>query len=167
MSSLEFLSPACARAEAGFEPRPRSPLAGALPGGGASGIEDISLTVGKLEVRGEVAAIDVDAEVVRLTPERALVLCSSERTAAIEAELRESFGAVIDVTGALAGLRLRSPTLMRRLTELELDRLPAVGAVARVRTLVTRDAEGFRLFFPQEYGEYMARTILDTARGLP
>jgi sarcosine oxidase gamma subunit len=56
---------------------------------------------------------------------------------------------------------------MRRLTDLDLDSLPAVGAVAHVKAYVLRDdAETFRLFFPQEYGHYLAEVVVDAAEGL-
>jgi carbon-monoxide dehydrogenase large subunit len=49
---------------------------------------------------------------------------------------------------------------------LDLDELPAVGAVAHVPTLVLRNGEEFRLFFPQEYGHYMAEVVIDTLEGI-
>ena len=55
---------------------------------------------------------------------------------------------------------------MRRLTDLDLDDLPAVGAVAHVPTIVLRNGEEFRLFFPQEYGHYLAEVVLDTLEGV-
>jgi sarcosine oxidase gamma subunit len=67
----------------------------------------------------------------------------------------------------LAGLQVHGEALMRRLTELDLDELPAVGAVAHVQAYVIRDGgETFRLFFPQEYGDYLAEVVIDTAEGL-
>ncbi len=58
--------------------------------------------------------------------------------------------------------------MLRRATDLDLDRLPAVGSVAHVQTLVLRDdEETFRLFFPQEYGHYLAEVLVDAARGVP
>jgi sarcosine oxidase gamma subunit len=42
-----------------------------------------------------------------------------------------------------------------------------VGAVAHVQAYVLRDdAETFRLFFPQEYGHYLAEVVVDAAEGL-
>ena len=171
MSNLAFLSPDAARADSSFAPRLTSPLARALASA-PSGIEDLSLSTGKLEVRGDLNGFgDVgDAEVIRITPERALVLCAYERAASLRAELAGRFRATVDLTGALAGLRIDRPDaerLLRRLTELDLDRLPAIGGVAHVATHVVRDGPtAFRLFFPQEYAHYFAEVVLDAAKGL-
>jgi hypothetical protein len=76
---------------------------------------------------------------------------------------------VIDVTGALAGLRIARPdaaTLMRRLTDLDLESLPAAGAVAHVPAIVRGGGASFELFWPQEYGHYLAHVVVDTAEGL-
>jgi sarcosine oxidase gamma subunit len=169
VSDLAFLSPNAARADS-FAPRMTSPLA--LAHARPSGIEDVSLSTGKLEVRGDLTGLgdDADVEVIRVTPERALVLCEYERAASLLAELLGDFRATVDLTGALAGLRIDRPDaerLLRRLTELDLDRLPAVGAVARVPVHVLRDGPtAFRLFFPQEYGHYFAEVVIDAAEGL-
>lgn len=165
MSELEFLSPDQSRPWNGSEPRLRSPLSAALAGGG-HGVEDLSLELAKIEVRGHLNADSVDAEVVPITPERALVLCPFERGAEVRARLREGGGTVVDMTGALACLRLHGVTTMRRLTELDLDRLPAVGSVARIPALVLREGDAFRLLFPEEYGDYLGAVVLDTTRGL-
>ncbi len=160
MSELAFLSVDRGRTGNGFEPRFASPLARALAG--TERIRDLS-RIGKNEVRGDVDAIDVDAEVVRLGPRRALVLCEYERCADIRARLP---GLVVDVTGALAGLEVEGEPAMRRLTDLDLDALPAAGKVAEVPALVLRDGERFRLFFPQELGHHLAAVVLDTLEGL-
>ncbi len=55
---------------------------------------------------------------------------------------------------------------MRRLTDLDLGALPAVGKVAEVPTVVLREGDRFRLFFPQELGHYLAEVVLDTLDGL-
>lgn len=153
MSTLDFLSPSAAPTA--------SPLARALAG--ADGIRDLSL-LGKLEVRrADVAALDVDAEVIRITPARGLVICPAER----RAELRSTLpGLVIDVSASLAGIEIEGDALMRRLTDLDLDALPAAGKVADVRALVTRDSTGFRIFFPQEYGDSVVENVRDVQAGL-
>ena len=165
MKGLEFLSPDEASERDGFEPTMVSPLARAFAHGRPRGIEDVSLTTGKIEVRGETGPVE-GAEIIPITPARALVLCDYERCA----ELRAGFDTAIDLTGALAGLRIDRPdaeTLMRRLTELDLDDLPATGAVAHMPATVLRDGPtSFRLFFPQEYGHSMAEIVFDAARGL-
>jgi sarcosine oxidase gamma subunit len=158
---LDFLSPDKAAPEAVW----RSPLERALREAPPE-IADVSLT-GKLDVRGDVSSLKSRAlEIVRLTPERALVLCDFTKTGEIRAKLAERFF-VVDMSAVLAGLRVRGETLMRRLTELDLGALPAVGAVAHVQAYVIRDGdETFRLYFPQEYGHYLVEVVIDAAQGV-
>jgi hypothetical protein len=160
MSELSFLSPDEARAENGFEPRAASPLARALAG--ADGIGDLSL-LGKLEVRGPLSAIDADADVISITPHRAIVICDAGRVSVLRKSLP---GMVVDVTAALAGIEVEGETLMSRLTDLALDRLPAAGKVADVPALVSRDGARFRIFFPQEYGDSVVETVRDAQDGV-
>ncbi len=166
MSELEFLSPDRARPEDDFEPIFRSPLERALRDAPA-GVHDLSRS-GKLEVRGDLDGADFPpkAEVVRLGAHRALVLCRAEELASARAELRERFPFVVDLTGALAGIQVQGEPLLRRLTDLDLAALPAAGAVARVPATVLRDGERFRIFFPQEYGAYVAEVVLDALAGV-
>jgi hypothetical protein len=159
VTELAFLSVDGGRSGDGFEPRFASPLARALSG--TTQVRDLS-HLGKIEVRGDVDAIDVDVEVVRLGPSRALVLCDYERCAGLRERLP---GLVIDLTGALAGLELEGVRAMRRLTDLDLDSLPAAGKVAEVPAIVLRDGDRFRLFFPQEVGHYLAEVVLDALEG--
>jgi len=67
----------------------------------------------------------------------------------------------------LAGIEIETPlapTLLSRLTDLD---SPGVGAVARVRALVSHDgANRYRLWFPQEYAAYMAAIVRDALEGL-
>ncbi|HEY3183656.1 MAG TPA: hypothetical protein VGJ77_12525, partial [Gaiellaceae bacterium] len=72
----------------------------------------------------------------------------------------------IDMTAALAGLELDGERALRRLTDLDLDALPAVGKVAEVPAVALRDGERFRIFFPQELADYVAEVVLDTLDGL-
>jgi sarcosine oxidase gamma subunit len=161
MDVLDFLSPDLAAPEA----RWRSPLERALRHA-PSDVTDISLT-GKLEIRGDIGTLRSRAlELVPITSDRALVLCDFTKTAEIRAKLAERF-LVIDRSAALAGLQVRGETLMRRLTDLDLDALPAVGSVAHVLAYVLRDDdETFRLFFPQEYGHYLGEVVVDAAEGV-
>jgi sarcosine oxidase gamma subunit len=160
VSHLDFLSPELADADAVW----RSPLERALAHA-PDGVEDLSRT-GVLDVRGEVDGLDA-GEVVRLTPERALVLCTYEETALVRTRLAGAGCLVVDVSAGWAGLRVRGETLVRRLTDLDLDALPAVGALAHVQALVLRDdADTFRLYFPQEYGHHVAEVVVDAAEGL-
>jgi len=160
VTELDFLSPDRARRDGGFEPLFASPLARVLAG--TTSARDLSRG-GKIEVRGDVETIDVDAEVIRITPRRALVLCPYERCAELRAQLP---GTVIDMTGALAGLELEGERAMRRLTDLDLEALPAVGKVADVPAIVLRDGPRFRIFFPQEFGHYVGEVVLDVLAGL-
>jgi hypothetical protein len=171
VTDLTFLSVDRARVGDGFAPEARSPLARALASAAPSaGVEDISLSLAKLEVRGDVGSLRADGgEVLRITDERALVLCAASDVARVRDGLRAPGRTVIDLTAALAGLRLRRPDaerILRRLTDLDLAALPAVGSVARVRTVVVRDGEDtFRMLFPQEYGHYVAEVVLDAIAG--
>jgi hypothetical protein len=135
-----------------------SPLARALRG--AEGIADLSL-LGKLEVRG--GAVPPGPEVIRSSPERALVLCPLERRAEVRSTLP---GFVVDVTAAFAGIELTGERLLRRLTDLDLDALPAAGKVAGVAAFVARDGDRFRIFFPQELGDSVVELVRDAQAGL-
>jgi heterotetrameric sarcosine oxidase gamma subunit len=162
MENLGFLSPDLAGADASWS----SPLERALADAPA-GIEDLSRT-GVLDVRGELDGLDAgDADVVRLTPERALVLCPFEEAARLRSRLAGARRLVVDVSAGWAGLSVRDEAVLRRLTDLDLERLPAVGSVAHVRTILIRpDNETFRLYFPQEYADYVAEALLDAAKGM-
>jgi hypothetical protein len=70
------------------------------------------------------------------------------------------------MTGALAGLELEGDRAMRRLTDLDLDALPAVGKVADVPALLLRDGSRYRLFFPQEYAHFVGEVVLDALEGI-
>ena len=162
MIDLGFVSPDKAEPQAEW----RSPLARALRDAPRH-VVDLS-GWGKLELRGEIDRVDFPyrAEVVRITPRRALVLTRNPRTASLRAKLRAQGLFVTDLTGALAGIQLRDETVLRRLTDLDLGALPAVGAVAHVQATVLRDGEHFRIFFPQEYSDYLAEVVLDALEGV-
>jgi heterotetrameric sarcosine oxidase gamma subunit len=130
-------------------------------------VEDLSRT-GVLDVRGELNGLDAGgAEVVRLTPERALVLCSFEDAGRLRARLAGAGRRVVDVSAGWVGLRLQGETLLRRLTDLDLEALPALGLLAHVHALVIRDdGDTFRLYVPQEYGHSVAEAVIDAAEGL-
>jgi hypothetical protein len=163
---LDFLSPDLAAPDlAPAETAWRSPLERALadaPGG----LEDISKT-GVLEIRGDLETLDVPAaELVTITPIRGLLLCDADRVTEIRQKVRQDFLA-IDVSAGWAGLRVRGEQLLRRLTDLDLETLPAVGSIHHVQTLVIRDeGETFRLFFPQEYGHSVVEIVIDAVEGL-
>ena len=88
----------------------------------------------------------------------------------VTGEVDAAVAARLGPAAGLAGLEVvgpRAPTLLRRLTDLDLDALPAVGPVSAVRTLlVARGQDGFRVWFPQEYSDHMAACVLDAAAGI-
>jgi len=160
VTELAFLSPGRASAEAEW----RSPLDRALQGAPPE-ISDLSAT-GKIEIRGDLRSFRLrSVELVRITPTRGLVLCDHAKTVDVLERLSGNFLA-IDVSGTLAGLQVHGESLMRRITDLDLDALPAVGAVSHVPAVVLRDGDTFRLFFGQEYSDYLAEVVLDAWEGL-
>jgi sarcosine oxidase gamma subunit len=167
VTQLEFLS-ARPAATAEFRPQLRSPLERALAHVPRTvELRDLSLELAKFEVRGELDAVEGD--LIRITPTRGLVLAPYADGETVETRLRRQAATVIDVTGALAALRVAgplAPTLMRRLTDLDLDVLPAAGAVVHVPAIVRGGGELFDLFWPQEYGHYLAHVVVDAAEGL-
>ena len=132
-----------------------SPLARALRG--AAGIRDLSL-VPKLEVRGPaVGDLGPEVDVLQLTPTRALVIGEPSSSPA---------GSTIDVTSALAGIAVEGDRLVRRLTDLDLSRLPAPGRLAGIQAFVFERGGEYRIFVPQEYGHSMVEIVRDAQAGL-
>ena len=171
MIELDFLSVDRAVEDDRWSPLARSPLARVLAAHGDLGLEDVSLTTGKFEARGDVGSLGPDGtEIIRVSDDKALVLCPYERVGATREALAASGAFVVDLTGALAGLRIDRPdaeTLVRRLTDLPLDALPTVGALAHVQAWILRDGPtAFRIFFAQEYGDYVGEVVVDAAEGL-
>ena len=119
--------------------------------------------LGKLEVRGDVDALDALA----LAPGRALLVLDDDPLVERDRLVDQGYR-VYDMTAALAALEVEGEDLMRRLTELDLDTLPAIGAIARGTTALIerRGGERFRLFVPQELGQFVAEVVNDMARGL-
>ena len=78
--------------------------------------------------------------------------------------------AAVGPAAGVAGIEIAAPEaehLLRRLTDLDLGALPALGAVAHVQALVVREAPGrVRIWFPQEYSDYLAEVVLDAWEGL-
>jgi hypothetical protein len=72
------------------------------------------------------------------------------------------------LTPALAALEVEGEDLMRRLTDLDLDALPAVGSILRGTPAVIdrRGHDRFRPFVRQELGQFVAETVTDLAAGL-
>ena len=125
--------------------------------------------LGKLELRGDVSSLEpAEGEVLLpLGPGRALLL-TGRPTAAARERLAASGYRVYDMTDALATLELDGEDLLRRLTELDPTKLPAIGSIARgtPALIERRDGEHFRLHVPRELGEYVAEVIADLAQGL-
>jgi hypothetical protein len=161
VSVLDFLSPARCAPEA-----LASPLARALASS-PEALRDLSLDA-KVEVRGDLTLVELapGEELVRLSPRRGLLLVDGDPLAAIE-RLREGGVRAYDMTAALAGLELEGEVLLRRLTDLDLNALPAAGGFARIGATIVRDeGERFRVYFPQELGHYVAEVVLDAIAGL-
>jgi hypothetical protein len=165
--SLDFLSPSrCA------EGTTVSPLRRALDPSARNGarqrvVGDLSLE-GKLELRGDLDLVEPleGEELVRLSPRRGFLFTPYDPAGAAR-RFREQGVLAYDATGAWAGLALDGERLMRRLTDLDLDRLPTAGQFARVTAIVARDpGERFRVYVPQELGHDVALAVLDAARGL-
>ncbi len=125
---------------------------------------------GKVEIRGDLDLVAPRAgeELVQLTPRRGF-LFTGDDPADVVARLREVGVLAYDATGALAGIAIEGEQLMRRLTDLDLDELPAAGPLlSRVTAIVLRDeGERFRVYVPQELAHDVAVAVLDAAAGLP
>jgi hypothetical protein len=160
---LGFLSPS--RCQPGTT---TSPLRRALDGANTGVVTDLWLD-GKVEIRGDLDMIEPlpGEELVRLTPRRGY-LFTSDDPADVVARLREVGVLAYDATGALAGMAIGGEQLMRRLTDLDLDKLPAAGPLlSRVAAIVIRDeGERFRVYVPQELAHDVGIAVLDMARGL-
>ena len=160
MSRLAFLSPDESAADV--------PRASPLRDVEAAAFTDRS-ALGKLEVRGDVAQLDPlpGEDLIPIEPHRALLVVDGPTGPA-----RERLGAlgyrVYDMSAALAALEVEGVSLMRRLTELDLDALPAAGSIARGTSALIerRGGERFRLFVPQELGRFVAEVVTDLHRGL-
>jgi sarcosine oxidase gamma subunit len=154
VTRLSFLSPG----ECAPEVPLVSPLRHAELG---PAVRDVS-GLGLLEVRG---AIPDGA--LPIGPDRGLLVVDGDVRAARERLAAEGLR-VYDQTAALAAFEVEGEDVMRRLTELDLDALPTIGAVARaVPAVIERRGEGrFRLYVPQELGHYVAEVAADAAKGL-
>jgi hypothetical protein len=160
--TLDFLSPSRCAPET-----LASPLARALAGIDNGRIGDLSLQ-GKIELRGDVDSVRTlpGEELIRFSPGRALVLVEGDALPVVE-RLREEELYAYDTTGALAGLAFEGEQVARRLTDLDLESLPAAGSFAKIGVVLVRDeGERFRAYFPQELGHYVAEVVLDALAGL-
>jgi len=129
----------------------------------ADAFRDVS-ALGKLEIRGELGAIP---DVIPIGPGRGLLVVDGDLRETSE-RLSAAGYRVYDMTAAFVALEVEGEDLMRRLTELDLEALPAIGSFARgTRALIERrNGARFRVFVPHELGHYVAEVIVDTAAGL-
>lgn len=160
--TVAFLSPSrCAPGSLG------SPLRRVLAAADSAVVEDLWLD-GKVEIRGDLDLVEPLAgeQLVRLSPRRGLLLTSEDPVDVVE-RLRARGVLAYDATGALAGLALTGERAMRRLTDLDLEQLPAAGPFANVPVIVIRDeGERFRIYVAQELGHYVAEAVVDAIGGL-
>jgi hypothetical protein len=178
MSVLDFLSPS--RCEPGTT---TSPLRRALDTvsdtdvrnersfGASDGIQglvaDLSLD-GKIELRGDLDVVESleGEELVRLSRRRGFLFTQDDPAEAVD-RIRAQGVLAYDATAGWAGMAIEGERLMRRLTDLDLAKLPAAGPFARVTAIVLRDdGERFRVYVPQELGYDVAEAVLDAAAGL-
>ena len=105
-------------------------------------------------------------ELVRLSPRRGF-LFTGDNAADVSERLRADGARAYDATGALAGIAIASEQVMRRLTDLDLERIPTAGSFAHVTALFRRGADGwFHVYVQQELGHYVAEAVLDAIAGL-
>lgn len=94
------------------------------------------------------------------------------RRSPLESALRDAPAGVRDIsldpgmTSEFAGIEVTGERLLRRLTDLDLDALPATGMVAHVRATVRRHGDEFQIVFPQEYADHVAGVVIDAIAGL-
>jgi hypothetical protein len=160
--SLAFLSPSRSA-----EGTVTSPLRRALEHADPGAVRDLSLE-SIVELRGDVDAVPTHPgeELLRLSPRRGFLFTGDDALGAVE-RARAAGVLAYDATGAYAGLAIASDQVMRRLTDLDLERIPTAGPFAHVTALFRRDADGwFRVYVHQELGHYVAEAVLDAIAGL-
>ncbi len=160
MTRLRFLSPDAAAPDVARS----SPLARAGLGPAVSDVDGL----GKLEVRGAVETlVPANGEaLLPLGPGRVLLVCEGDVRPARERLTAAGFR-VYDMSAALAALDVEGEPVLRRLSELDPDALPAIGSVARgTPTLIERRGERLRLYVPRELAHYVAEAAADAAAGV-
>jgi len=144
-----------------------SPLRRALEGVDPAAVRDLSLE-GVVEIRGDLDLVAASAgeELVRLSPRRGYLFTDGD-PADVAERLRVGGVLAYDATGALAGMAIASEQVMRRLTDLDLDRVPTAGPFAHVTAIVRRDDDSwFEVYVQQELGHYVAEAVVDALAGL-
>ncbi len=160
--SRAFLSPArCA------DGTTTSPLRRALDSADPAQVRDLSLA-GIVEIRGNIRAVvpGLGEELLELSPRRAF-LFTPDDAADVAERVRAGGVLAYDATGALAGIAIASEQVVRRLTDLDLERIPTAGPFARVTALFRRSSDGwFEIYVQQELGHYVAEAVLDALAGV-
>jgi heterotetrameric sarcosine oxidase gamma subunit len=153
-----------------FEDRDGRLVATFVPGQADRGIRirDVTHAYQVVEAEGETELeLGDGAYGVRPPTGRGRTLVAYERGAGASGNLPEG---ALDMSAAWAALEIEgagADRLLRRLTELDLDELPLVGALAHVRALLARpDEDRFLIVFPQEYGHYLWEVVVDAAEPL-
>jgi hypothetical protein len=144
-----------------------SPLRRALEDADPGVVRDVSLE-GVVEIRGDVDAVSPGAgdELVRLSSGRAFLFTEGDPAEVVD-RVRGTGALAYDATGALAGMAIANEQVLRRLTDLDLERIPTAGPFARVTALFRRDADGWvRVYVQQELGHYVAEAVVDAIAGL-
>ena len=144
-----------------------SPLRRALEEADPGAVRDLSLE-SIVELRGDVDAVPTHAGESRRSssPRRGVLFTGDDALGAVE-RARAAGVLSYDATGAYAGLAIASEQVMRRLTDLDLERIPTAGPFAHVTALVRKDVDGwFRVYVHQELGHYVAEAVLDAIAGL-
>lgn len=157
-----FLSPSrCA------EGTTTSPLRRALEGADPEQVRDLSLE-GIVEIRGNVDAVSAGPgeELLRLSPRRAFLFTGGDPADAVD-RIRTAGARAYDATGAYAGAAIADERVVRRLTDLDLEQIPAAAPFAHVSALFRRGADGWiHVYVHQELGHYAAEAVLDAIAGL-
>ncbi|MFL5929442.1 MAG: hypothetical protein ACJ77E_21115 [Gaiellaceae bacterium] len=121
----------------------------------------------RLEVRGPVESVQLaeGERLLPLGPGRSLLV--GARAGASD-RLAADGCLAYDMTAALTTLEIDGDDLLRRLTDLVPEQLPAVGSIARGTPALVEplDNERFRLYVPRELAEYVAEVVADLERGL-
>jgi len=160
--SLGFLSPSCCA-----EGAVTSPLRRALAGADSAVVRDLSLE-GIVEIRGggDAALPGAGEELVRLSARRVFLFTAGDPVEVVD-RMRAAGVRAYDATGAYAGIAIADDQVVRRLTDLDLGRIPTAGPFAHVTALFRRDADGWiRVYVHQELGHYAAEAVLDALAGL-
>ena len=130
-------------------------------------VRDISLR-GIVEIRGALETVTSGPgdDLVRLSPRRGY-LFTDDNPVDVAERVRAGGVLAYDATGALAGMAIESEHVMRRLTDLDLDKLPTAGPFAHVTAIFRRDEDGwFEVYVQQELGHYVAEAVVDALAGL-